>query len=160
MRSLVGLMLGVWLAAVSTNALAQNLDVNGLQPAVPTEFPTAQAAGGGLAQYGYQFQHGTFVVMGGMPPTVNASFVLKTPQFPLPSADKLFEEELTWLGYIPSGPNEGAVFECEVNGNKRYFLFGVKNLGSMGGGVETRRIKYFNAAGEQTFSTTARFYAP
>jgi hypothetical protein len=137
----------------------QNLDIDQLDAAQPPWLMNAAPVAAGTPVFGYQFQFGSFSVQPGNPPGVHGIFVLGSQQFPQGTVQKLYSEQLEYLGFNAGGPLEGAVFRCSVNGNERYFLFGTLSQGTQNG-IQLRRIRYFNQNGFQTFSTLARFYAP
>jgi hypothetical protein len=123
--------------------------------AAPAEFSAAASYGMGQPQYGYQFCYGSFVFGG----TARGIFALSSHQFPQGYTQKLYEEDLTFLQYNPSGPYQGAIFYCTVNGNTLYIIFGTINYGSSGG-VPLRQLRYYDGYGTQLYSTYARFYSP
>lgn len=159
MKIICSVALVVFAITASPSAVAQDLDINQLQAGQPTAFSGIQPRAAGEPTFGYQFRYGSFAVEGGSPPTAQGIFALTTQQFPQGSVQKLYNESLTYRGFNPGGPLEGAVFECSVNGNRRYFLFGTVSQGVQDE-IELRQIRYFDENGVHKYTTLARFYAP
>jgi hypothetical protein len=158
MRVILSMGLAIVLAITANG---QDLDLSQLQGGPPPGFGGDGAAPvmAGIPVFGYQFEYGSFFVQPGNPPSVQAIFVLTTQQFPLAGVQKLYHETLTYVGFNPSGPNEGAVFRASIGGNDRYFVFGTVSQGTQNG-IQLRRVRYFDQNFVRTYSTIARFYLP